>query len=311
MKDMDLVYAINQHGSFSKAAEELYIGQSSLSMAIQRIEKELGMPLFDRRRHPIQLTEAGAEYIRYYQKVKPAELDMLARIRDMSELRAGSFSLGGTHYLLSYVLPETICRFSRLYPGVDLKISEAQAGDFKEMLLDCKIDLCLKCDLDDPFIQSISHAFFDELFLAVPKDFAEQNDLQENWLTSDEICSGEYSLYEHFFRTDDFSKIVFLQLTPGNNLYKRSEMIFSQLERRPKQVVYMNQFVTAYNLAATGLGCTLTSSRLIMRLKRTELVYYGLPSPLMMRDFHFVARKDAYISKAMRAFCKLFEEEAS
>ena len=41
MKDMDMVYAIYRYGSFSKAADELYIGQSSLSMAIQRIENEL------------------------------------------------------------------------------------------------------------------------------------------------------------------------------------------------------------------------------------------------------------------------------
>ena len=49
MKDMELVYAIYRYGSFSRAAEELYISQSSLSMAIQRIEAEVGTALIDRR----------------------------------------------------------------------------------------------------------------------------------------------------------------------------------------------------------------------------------------------------------------------
>ena len=65
IKDMDLVYAIYQYGSFSKAADELFISQSSLSMSIQKIENEIGVPLFDRRQHPIKLTQAGSELIRF------------------------------------------------------------------------------------------------------------------------------------------------------------------------------------------------------------------------------------------------------
>ena len=78
MKDMELVYAIYRYGSFSKAADELFISQSSLSMAIQRIETEIGVPLFDRRQHPVKLTQAGQELIRYYQEIKPRKTDMTA-----------------------------------------------------------------------------------------------------------------------------------------------------------------------------------------------------------------------------------------
>ena len=108
MKDLELVYAVYQYGSFTKAAEELYISQSSLSMAIQRIEGELGLPLFDRRQHPIRLTQAGEEVLRFYREMKPLQTKMKARVQDIAELRSGSFAIGGTHYILSYILPETL-----------------------------------------------------------------------------------------------------------------------------------------------------------------------------------------------------------
>lgn len=308
MKDMDMVYAIYQYGSFSKAADELYIGQSSLSMAIQRIENELGMPLFERKHHPIRLTAAGRAYIEYYHKVKPAEENMLSFIRDLNSLKAGTFAIGGTHYLLSYILQNAICRFAETYPRIDLKIVEAQSSAFRDLLVDCKIDLCLMCSVDDPGLQSIGHAFYDDLFLAVPRSFVETYQLSNNYLTDEEIRSGGFTAYDHYFQTERLDKLAFLQLTPGNNLHTRSEMIFQQLEHRPAKIIPIQQFATAYHLASAGLGCTLTSAHLIQGMKKDHLVFYTLPSSLMRRDFHFVTRKDAYISKAVQQFCKLFSE---
>lgn len=308
MKNMELVYAIYRYGSFSRAAEELYISQSSLSIAIHAIETELGAPLFDRRQHPIQLTAAGEEFLRYYRAAKPLKEDMMARIQDIVELRGGSFALGGTHYLLSYILPGAIVEFSSRYPQVELRLVESQSEQFKDLLFSCDIDLCLMCDATDQKLQTIGHAFFDRLYLAVPRRQVTELALAENALTAADILRGDAPPEEHWFRPADLEKMVFLQLTPGNNLCSRSERIFEELGARPGKVIRFNQFVTAYNLAGSGLGCTLASSRLIAQIDHPELVYYTLPSPLMVRDFHFTTRKDAYLSHSIRAFCELFRQ---
>lgn len=308
MKDMELVYAIYRNGSFSKAAEELYISQSSLSMAIQRIEREIGVPLFDRQQHPVKLTQAGHELIRFYQDVKPRKTDMLARIQDLTELRSGSISVGGTHYLLSYVLPRTIVSFTAQYPNMALNLIEAPSNRFNDMLVNCDIDLCIKCDLDSPKLQSIGHAFFDKLFLAVPSEQVKPLNLSFNALNREQIIKGDYHPFDHYFRIEDFPKLTFLQLSPGNSLYKRSEDIFEHFQIRPGKVIRFNQFVTTYILAGNGLGCTLASSRLITQNNQPRLVYYELPTPLIIRDFHFTVRKDAYISRGIQTFCNLFTQ---
>ena len=59
LKGMDQIYAVYQEHSFSKAAEKLYISQPALSNAIKKVEKELGLQLFDRSSSPVRPTPAG------------------------------------------------------------------------------------------------------------------------------------------------------------------------------------------------------------------------------------------------------------
>lgn len=58
-QEMRYAYEVFREGSFSKAAEKLFITQPALSIAIQKPEADIGMALFDRSRRPLKLTAAG------------------------------------------------------------------------------------------------------------------------------------------------------------------------------------------------------------------------------------------------------------
>ena len=68
----ELIYieTVWQKGSFSKAAQALYLTQPALSLAIQKVENEIGMPLFDRSKKPLALTEAGQIYLDLFVRSK-------------------------------------------------------------------------------------------------------------------------------------------------------------------------------------------------------------------------------------------------
>ena len=59
-QEMRYIWQVWQEGSFSRAAEKLYMTQPALSIAVKRVEAGLGAELFDRSRHPLELTQAGA-----------------------------------------------------------------------------------------------------------------------------------------------------------------------------------------------------------------------------------------------------------
>ena len=128
------VYAVYEAGSFTKAAEKLFISQPSLSVAIKNIENEIGAPLFERTGSGAIPTEIGREYLRTAQKIKSAEQEFTNRLHDIYSLETGSISVGDTNYLCSYVLPRIITRFKILYPKIEVTLTEANSTLLGEMI---------------------------------------------------------------------------------------------------------------------------------------------------------------------------------
>ena len=75
-QEMKYIYMVYQKGSFSKAAQALYMTQPALSIAVQRVENEIGMPIFRRDHQPLELTEAGRVYIAKIQEIQFLEYQL-------------------------------------------------------------------------------------------------------------------------------------------------------------------------------------------------------------------------------------------
>ena len=100
-QEMQYIYQVYQSGCFSKAAQTLYLTQPALSIAIQKVEAEIGMPLFIRDKKPLELTDAGKVYIEKVKEIMHLEAELSKELSDLSNLNTGSLVLGGTHYLNS------------------------------------------------------------------------------------------------------------------------------------------------------------------------------------------------------------------
>lgn len=118
--EMRYVYQIYLDGSFSKAAKSLYITQPALSMAIQKVEADIGMPIFDRSTRPLTLTHAGHIYINTIKDIMLLEDNLHNHINDIQNLKCGSLILGGTHYINAHILPDIL---QALFPVTQISIS--------------------------------------------------------------------------------------------------------------------------------------------------------------------------------------------
>ena len=88
------IYEVYKTKSFSRAAENLFISQSSLSATIKKIEKRIGVEIFDRSTTPIGLTEYGVEYIKSVEKIMDIEADFQSHVLQLDELLTGQLSIG-------------------------------------------------------------------------------------------------------------------------------------------------------------------------------------------------------------------------
>ena len=101
----EYVYEVYKTGSFSKAAEKLYITQPSLSAMVKKVEKKLGAPIFDRSTSPPGLTQCGERYIRCVERLMDMENEFGNYLNDLEGLRAGHLAIGGSNLFTSYILP--------------------------------------------------------------------------------------------------------------------------------------------------------------------------------------------------------------
>ena len=128
------IYALYVEGSFTKAAQRLFISQPSLSAAVKSVEKEVGAPLFERRTNGVRLTEIGKEYIQAAEEMQSAENAFVSKLNDIYSLDVGSITVGSTNYISSYLLPKIITKFSSAHPKIDVTPVEANSQALAEMV---------------------------------------------------------------------------------------------------------------------------------------------------------------------------------
>jgi DNA-binding transcriptional LysR family regulator len=135
--------AIAEEGSFTRAAERLWVAQPGLSTQIRRLEKELGVQLFDRHTRGVDLTVAGElllERARVALAAAEAAAATGANIRDgvSGALRVGLSSGPGWEYT-----PQLLKRFARERAGVELTVLEGPGGALWRDLRDRRLDVVI------------------------------------------------------------------------------------------------------------------------------------------------------------------------
>ena len=119
--------AIVDHGSFSAAADKLYISQSSLSKNILALEKELGVQLFDRSRRKVALTPAGQAFLPHARDLNEANKGMLLDLAEFRSLPV-SFSIVAIPVLTQYGITTRIAQFKEAYPEIHFTLEEKEGS---------------------------------------------------------------------------------------------------------------------------------------------------------------------------------------
>jgi LysR family transcriptional regulator, transcription activator of glutamate synthase operon len=127
-------------GSFSAAADEHYISQSSLSKMIISLEKELEVTLFDRSKRKVSLTEAGEAFLRHVRKLNADYKTMLVEL-DGYKSAADTFSIAAIPVLPQYGIAASISQFMDRYPHIRFSLQEIDGFNILPALTERRFDL--------------------------------------------------------------------------------------------------------------------------------------------------------------------------
>jgi len=302
MKEQDYIYEIYLEKSFSKAAKKLFVSQPALSMAVKKAEDRLGITIFDRNTAPLNLTDAGKIYIEAIEEMRSIEKSMIDRLTDMENLEFGKVIVSGENFVSSFILPEVLLEFSKKYKGIEVELVESNSPDLRQLLLNESIDILVAHDFD-PNLYESKDLFEEQVLLAVPKDFEINKTLTKYALTVDDIKNGKHKAKA----TVDFSKFEneeFLLLKSGNDMNKRASRLCEESGFEPKAKIYLDQLITAYNLACAGMGITFVTDILVEKATTEGCVYYSLKGKSAYRKMRIGYKKNKYINRAADAFVK-------
>lgn len=305
------VYEVYKERSFTKAAQNLYISQPSLSARIKKIEEIIGEPLFDRSTTPLQLTEVGKVYIEVAEEITQIEQRVENYINDLAGLKTGNLAVGASTLFAAYVVPSLITQFNQKFPDVHIQLIEGNTAELEEMLGSNALDFVIDNYHYDSILYNKELYCEENILLAVPKHFAVNEELGMYQLSYKNIKNKNYLNQKYpAVPLGRFADLPFIMLTQGNDTRTRGDRLCRNVGFKPNIVLEFNQQSTAYMASSTQLGATFISDILVSQLPTFEnLVYYKLDGEEAKRKVFFYYKTHKYKTRVMEEFIRMMHEQ--
>ena len=269
---------VAKYENFSKAAEELYISQPSISKAVLSLEKELDVPLFQRRGKRVQLNEAGLALKRKLEPIMSI-LDNLSR--DLKVAAGHSRSTIVFNVLAaSSLLPDILLKFKNIHPFIDFQIIQSARTT--------KCDLCLRSALPENPPENGRLLLSEEILLAVP--------MQSHLALKDSI------------RLDELSDENFIVLGKRTSMREITDHIFESSGFSPHTSFESDNPGTIRGLVAAGLGVSLWPEATWGRLETDKAKLVHLSDPVCHRNIYVTCEEHAALSDQTRLFIEFLTE---
>ncbi|HUL68285.1 MAG TPA: LysR substrate-binding domain-containing protein [Burkholderiaceae bacterium] len=187
LTELKYIVAVARERHFGRAADACFVSQPTLSVAIKKLEDELGMPLFERRSNDVTLTDAGERIVAQAQRV----LDEAARIKEIAKSGkdplSGPLRVGVIYTIGPYLLPSLVRQLLKDAPQMPLLLTENYTVKLLDLVKNGEIDVAILA-LPLPESGLVMQPVYDEEFMvAVPRDHAWAKRSKRNGVASEEL----------------------------------------------------------------------------------------------------------------------------
>src|SRR5437764_11185551 len=156
-------------GSLGRAARALFVTQPALTARLQRLEQDLGTPLFVRSRRGMRLTDAGRTFLPFAERAVGAMAEGRSAVGELTRGGRGHLAIGAAPAVSTYVLPSILKRFHDERPQVSLSVRTGHSEELLELVLRDQVDIGLVREIRHPDVVSVP-LYEDQLVLIVDPD---------------------------------------------------------------------------------------------------------------------------------------------
>lgn len=281
------ILAIADRKNMTKAAEDLYVSQSSLSQYLTKLELELGTPLFFRAKGELLLTPAGELYVSAARQVLQIKKQLYKDISNLDQ--KGHITIGTTSQFGLRILTDIIPKFKSQYPDVTIEFSEFSLPPLTKMLLEENIDLgLLAANSVEPFDpESVDVLKEEEVYFAIPADHPYRKTNRHDPIPQEELLPL-------------FAGNNFLLSRKGSTLRILAGQLFRKYHYEPSAMCETNNILATRSMVARGAGVAFIAESCAH--DEAHVAYYSL-EPKLTRLNLLVRRKNWILNEPERQFC--------
>jgi LysR family transcriptional regulator, hydrogen peroxide-inducible genes activator len=291
MELRQLQYAIQiaAERNFSRAAEKLHIAQPSLSQQLSKLEKEIGVLLFQRSTNSVELTHAGALFVEKSQKILDMVEQLKQEMEDISQTKKGKLIVGSMPITGSTILPLIVPAFQEAYPDIEINLVEETSTNLETLTANGQTDISL---------------------LSLP---LRDDSLMYETLLEEEIVISVPTKHPLARRTkpielEELAQERFIALKKGQGFQRLTLELCQQAGFTPNIVFESSNMETVQSLVSAGMGIAFVPYMISRRVWGEHAAVNLLLKDRPTRKLVIAYRKGRYLSKAAEAFISTMQK---
>lgn len=254
-QQVECIVALVEEGSFSKAAEKLFISQPAISQNIKRMEQQYGVKIFDRSTKTMHLTEAGSAIYQAAKKMQGTEREVGMILADIKQLRTGTITLGTTPFRATCMLPKSLFRFKNSYPGVKVETVFDSIHNLQQLLRSGEVDFCIEADLFPTEEFRTEEIAAETYYLAVPANHPFNIGREKQCLSREDICQKTPHLYRvEGVHINECGEMPFLVLDDMENATDMLERVAEAENFQPNVQQIVHNLEIMFHWIVAGYG---------------------------------------------------------
>lgn len=297
-RHLKYILKIAEEKSISLAAQKLYISQPSLSQFLQKVEKNIGSPLFDRSTTPLHTTDIGELYINTAKQILDLSEQFRQQTDDLLHLRRGHLTIGSSPFRSTYLLAVFLPIFQKQYPNIIIELVEDTTLHLETLALNGEIDVSISLLPIDTHNFAYETLFDEQLLLVLPPThlLCRKYNLLPNQL--DNLPA---------INLNELVQTPFILMNREQKLHNHLLKLCQQAGFSPKIQLETQSMDAAQTLAGAGIGATVLPDTLLKAVQRSPAPCYAALTTHPSRKVIIAWRKNRYLSHAAKAFIQCLQ----
>ncbi|MGY3452738.1 LysR family transcriptional regulator [Bradyrhizobium sp. USDA 4353] len=292
LRQLEALVLVYRLGSITKAAAELRVTQSAISLLIRQIEENFQLKLFDRTTRALHPTEACREAITAAERILAGAQGLSQRMRDLAEIKTGRISIAVSAGVASALLPRVFATFRSRHPEVSIDLRDVAPDELFTIVMAGQAEFGLGSVEDE----------------GVPEVRVEP--LMQSPLSAIGLRDGRFEKHRRL-TWDSIMSSDLITMRRGTRIRRQIDEALAESGRALKPAWEVSLITTALALTAEGAGLSILPAHMLPKTQFPMLAAIPLSQPTISRHVSLLSRADFGLSPAAQRFVEIAKRTLS